>query len=90
MAALELEVSLRDVEPRVWRRIVVPASISLRHLHEVLQAAMGWENAHLYLFAIGAVDYGDVEDMDELGDVRTTLADLVAPGDTLPLRLRLR
>ena len=82
VAALELEVSLREVEPRVWRRIVVPESISLRHLHEVLQVAMGWENAHLYLFAIGDADYGDVEDMDELGDVATKLADLVAPGVT--------
>ena len=82
VAALELKVSLRDVEPRVWRRIVIPASISLRDLHEVLQAAMGWDDAHLYLFAIGAVDFGDVEDMDELGDVRTQLADLVAPGVT--------
>lgn len=82
VAALELEVSLRDVAPRVWRRIVVPESISLRDLHDVLQAAMGWENAHLYLFAIGDADYGDVEDMDELGDVRTKLVDLVAPGAT--------
>jgi hypothetical protein len=82
VAGLELEVTLRDVEPRVWRRIVVPESISLRRLHAGLQVAMGWENAHLYLFAIGDVDYGDVEDMDELGDVRTKLADVAAPGLT--------
>jgi len=82
VAALELEVSLRDVDPRVWRRIVVPESISLRNLHEVLQVAMGWDGTHLYRFAIGDVDFGDVEDVDELGDVRTKLADLVAPGAT--------
>jgi hypothetical protein len=82
VAAFELEVGLRDVDPRVWRRIAVPAAISLRDLHGVLQTAMGWDDAHLYLFAIGGADYGDVEDMDELGDVHAKLADLVVPGDT--------
>ena len=43
---------------------------------------MGWDNMHLYRFAIGDADYGDDEDMDELGDVRTKLADLVEPGVT--------
>jgi hypothetical protein len=79
--ALELEVTLRDVEPRIWRRIVVPESMTLRHLHDVLQIAMGWDDSHLYLFAIGDDDYGEVEDMDELGDVhRTRLGTLVEPG----------
>lgn len=82
MAALELEVTLRDVEPPVWRRIVVPEAIPLRGLHQVLQIAMGWDDTHLYLFAIGGTDYGQVDDMEELGDVDTSLADLVAPGAT--------
>ena len=77
--ALELEVALRDVEPRVWRRVVVPGTTTLRRLHDLLQAAMGWENRHLYLFAFPDGDYGDVEDM-ELGDVGTKLAQLVEPG----------
>lgn len=83
VAALELEVTLLDMEPAVWRRVVVPASISLRDLHDVLQVAMGWDDAHLYQFTVGDTDYGDVEDMEDLGNVDTKLADLVGPGDTL-------
>jgi hypothetical protein len=79
--ALELEITLRDVEPRIWRWIVVPESVTLRQLHDVLQIAMGWDDSHLYLFSIGDADYGEVEDMNDLGDVRRTrLATLVEPG----------
>ncbi|MEM6306365.1 MAG: hypothetical protein AAF701_00075 [Pseudomonadota bacterium] len=27
----------------IWRRVLVPASSTLRELHGVLQVAMGWE-----------------------------------------------
>jgi hypothetical protein len=78
--AVELTVVLRDTEPVVWRRIVVPASLSLRQLHAVLQTAMGWEDYHLHLFDVGGVLYGDVEDFPgELGDEETsTVGDAAA------------
>ena len=40
------------------RRIVVPWRIRLSRLHEVLQAAMGWTNTHLYEFQIRDVGFG--------------------------------
>ncbi|MGR7026376.1 plasmid pRiA4b ORF-3 family protein [Geodermatophilus sp. URMC 62] len=71
--AVELTVVLRDTEPPVWRRLLVPASLSLRQLHAVLQTAMGWQDAHLHLFEVAGVRYGDVEDLaDPLGDEETT------------------
>jgi Plasmid pRiA4b ORF-3-like protein len=70
--AVELAVVLRDTDPAVWRRLVVPTSLTLRQLHAVLQTAMGWEDYHLHLFDIGGVLYGDVEDFPgELGDEET-------------------
>lgn len=70
--AVELTVTLRDTEPPVWRRLVVPTSLSLWQLHAVLQTAMGWEDYHLHLFEIAGVTYGDVEDFPgELGDELT-------------------
>jgi Plasmid pRiA4b ORF-3-like protein len=70
--AVELTVVLRDVEPPVWRRIVVPTSLTLRQLHAVLQIAMGWQDYHLHLFDIRGVTYGDVEDFPgEIGDEDT-------------------
>ena len=47
-SVVRLKVTLDDVEPIVMRRVVVPFTIRLSRLHEVLQAAMGWTNSHLY------------------------------------------
>lgn len=55
---VRLRISLCDVKPTAWRRIVIPAAIELDHLHRVIQAAMGWENAHLWSFHLHGVDYG--------------------------------
>lgn len=61
--AVELTLTLRDIDPPVWRQILVPASLTLRQLHDVLQTAMGWKDYHLHLFDIDGVLYGDVEDL---------------------------
>ena len=52
-AAYHLHVELEDVRPRVWRLLQVPGRLSLTGLHLVLQAAMGWEDRHLYEFEVG-------------------------------------
>lgn len=52
-----LRVALDDVKPQVWRRLVVPASITLDRLHDVLQVAMGWTDSHLHSFAIAGQDF---------------------------------
>ena len=41
---------LLHVRPAVWRRVLVPADLTLNDLHSVLQHAMGWEHVHLYRF----------------------------------------
>jgi hypothetical protein len=48
----ELVVTLEDVQPTVWRRVQVPAQITLADLHRVLQVAMGWRDTHLHQFEI--------------------------------------
>jgi len=64
VAAFRLKVMLRGVRPPVWRRLVVPASMTLAELHSVLQTAMGWSGGHLHAFDVDGVLYGDVEDVD--------------------------
>jgi len=46
-SVVRLKITLDQVEPTVMRRVVVPFTIRLSRLHEVLQAAMGWTNSHL-------------------------------------------
>jgi hypothetical protein len=58
-ALLQLKVTLRGVsKPPVWRRVLVPATITLGDLHEVIASAMGWGGGHLHVFSDGAVEYG--------------------------------
>ncbi len=45
----------------IWRRLLVPASSTLRDLHGILQVAMGWDGIHLFQFNIRAVDFGPWE-----------------------------
>ena len=53
MQITEITVTLEDVAPKVRRRLEVPADMPLDRLHEALQAAFGWHNAHLYQFCAG-------------------------------------
>ena len=53
-----LKVELLDISPKIWRKIWVSNIMSLSHLHHILQAAMGWTDAHLHRFAIQGVEYG--------------------------------
>ena len=50
-AILQLKVRLLGISPMIWRRVLVPESVSLRELHGVVQLAMGWEGIHLFEFA---------------------------------------
>lgn len=60
-AILQLKVCLLDVSPMVWRRVVVPAAMTLKELHGVFQVVLGWHSLHLYRFRIHAVHYGSWE-----------------------------
>ncbi|WNF23437.1 plasmid pRiA4b ORF-3 family protein [Mesobacillus jeotgali] len=63
----QLKVSLKGARPPIWRRILVPANIKFHKLHEVIQAAMGWDNDHLYSFEIDNVLIEVPESEDEFG-----------------------
>jgi GNAT superfamily N-acetyltransferase len=77
-----LKIELDEMEPPVLRRIEVPQTIRLDDLHVVIQAAMGWENYHMYEFRVGrTVAYGltdpDWPDTDTQSAKKATLADLI-------------
>ena len=46
----ELEISLCEIEPRVWRRFAVRSNITLAKLHDIVQVVMGWMDSHLHQF----------------------------------------
>ena len=54
---LQLKIRLLGLSPMVWRRVLVPESMSLHELHGVVQLAMGWEGIHLFEFAVRGARY---------------------------------
>ncbi|MCS7036776.1 MAG: plasmid pRiA4b ORF-3 family protein [Saprospiraceae bacterium] len=50
---LDLEIVLKDISPKIYRRVLVPDNLTFSDLHDVIQASMGWDNAHLYQFIVG-------------------------------------
>ena len=52
--AYDLRISIQDTEPEIWRRLLVPGTITNPELHRVIQTAFGWEDRHL--FGIRCVD----------------------------------
>jgi hypothetical protein len=50
---VRLTILLENTDPTIWRCVDISADTTLRDLHDVIQAVMGWENAHLYQFEVG-------------------------------------
>jgi hypothetical protein len=63
-AILQLRIELRGTKPKVWRRVLVPQTITLAKLHLVIQAAFGWGHSHLHEFIAGDGErYGSADPM---------------------------
>ena len=56
-----LRVSLRFVEPVVWRRITIDSEMPLPKFAQVLERAMGRDGTHLHLFDVGGVLFGNTD-----------------------------
>ena len=71
--ALRVRVTLEgSADPVIWRRLRVPADIRLDRFHQVLGAAMGWQDSHLHVFERDGDRYGypdrDLDIQDERDD----------------------
>jgi hypothetical protein len=64
----ELYVGIEHIEPLIWRQLLVPGTITLPNLHDLLQLSMGWTNSHLHSFTFGKKTFGmaGVDDFEEL------------------------
>ncbi len=74
-----LRLTLEDVEPVVWRRVVVPSETKLPKFNRMLEAAMGWEGYHLHMFRIGDLRFGppDLDDLGMIDERKITVAQLL-------------
>lgn len=83
-----IRIELVDSVPLIWREVEVPTSMTLKVLHDVIQAVMGWFDCHLWEFTVATRKYGLAMDEDwgteprfEASKVR--LRDVLAPGKTI-------
>jgi hypothetical protein len=68
-AILQVRIELRGTKPKVWRRVLVPQTITLLKLHLVIQAAFGWGHSHLHEFITGDGErYGTADPMYDSPD----------------------
>ena len=62
----QLKVTVLGTMPPIWRRLLVPAGLTLAQLHDVLQAAMGWQDCHMHEFSAGHRHFGKPNPEDRL------------------------
>ena len=81
MRLYTLKVMLVGARPPIWRRLEVPADMSLGRLHDVLQIAMGWTDSHLHQFESGRAIYGPPDSEIEyprVNENKTRVCDVLA------------
>ncbi len=54
----QIKVTLEEIRPLIWRRILVTSDTTLRRFHRILQVVMGWNDYHLHQFLIDKMHYG--------------------------------
>jgi hypothetical protein len=81
----QIKVGLRGATPPIWRRLEVPADISLARLHTVIQIAFGWDDSHLHAFETPYGTFGRAADLGHRAETSVAL-EQVAPAVNDKLR----
>src|SRR5215218_121944 len=75
--ALDLRITIAEIEPPIWRRVRVPDAYTLHQLHRVIQLVFGWLDYHLYAFAIGGRRFEEpLEEAEDEDSTAVRLRDL--------------
>lgn len=48
----DLDVSLQEIYPRIWRRLLVRTTFNFTQLNTAIQESFGWTNSHLWEFRL--------------------------------------
>jgi Plasmid pRiA4b ORF-3-like protein len=83
----QFKITLLEIKPPIWRRVQIP-DCTLAVLHELIQAAMGWENCHLHRFIIKDVGYGEPDPDLGLKDEAKVLLSKIIPKSGNRFRFR--
>lgn len=56
MKAYRLKIELKDSNPLIWRRVIMPAGATYNRLHEVIQKVFNFRDYHLFEFELSKVN----------------------------------
>ena len=48
----QIKITLEDIRPLIWRRVLASSHITLPKLHRLIQVVMGWQDSICTLFAL--------------------------------------
>lgn len=77
----QIKITLNDIKPPIWRRVLVPGNITLAKLHQIIQETMPWQDYHLHQFIVDDVYYGvpHPDDWHEVKSERRVKLNEIAP-----------
>lgn len=83
-----LRIELTGSDPLIWRQVEVPTSVTLKVLHDIVQAAMGWFDCHLWEIKIGDRRYvlpmeKGWRDTPTIDASKVRLREVLQPGQTV-------
>ncbi len=80
----QIKITLRYIEPLIWRRFQIAGNTKLGELHDILQVVMGWDNDHLHGFRIGRDHYGEPDPgfPNDIKDEQNVRLDKIANTDS--------
>lgn len=65
-----VHVSLREINPPIWRLLELSSRTTLKQFHRMLQTLMGWEDSHLHEYIVDGQRYGTPDTLyDEPGEI---------------------
>lgn len=53
----QIKITLANIRPPIWRRVLIDVTSTLADLHEIIQYTMGWEGYHLHAFDVAGMRY---------------------------------
>ena len=80
----DLEVSLLEIEPRIWRRLRIISEATFMNLHYAIQRSFGWQECHLYEFLDGKVEENDTRPLYAMKLPRIARSEHAEPHDDEP------
>jgi hypothetical protein len=72
----QFKIQIEDItKPPVWRKVLVPETFTFHKFHQVIQAAFGWEDCHLYQFSEKESDASEIISIPSDDDWDATVID---------------